>query len=344
MESLRRHLEDLINGTPHAGTLSCDGAGQLTRGTAVTCYWTADLSPESPLADASGFVKDSGPVYVAVLDDDGRYTFSARISGDPEAAPADEAGHRDDCRALAGQRQGEDPWLEGWGGLDYPTLLHQWMTWGMPAAMDQDGDGRPCEEEYAPDVIERTLASPLIATAADVEQTLSRDDVRHHVEAVVSGVYFPVRFPRGEPLASPDGDAPSYACGGSAVVSGAETLYCSRSGQGDYWLHAHNGVLVSILGSEGRYTFGFSSHARVAASVDDYPAGSTCEQLREAPPGWAGMSRGCCLDYRAALYAWLTWGSPSELDPDGDGRPCETVYPPQVVSDVLDWTLTAGVR
>jgi hypothetical protein len=33
------------------------------------------------------------------------------------------------------------------------------------------------------------------------------------------------------------------------------------------------------------------------------------------------------LSYGLAVYYWLTEGRPARMDADGNGRPCETVYP-----------------
>lgn len=36
-------------------------------------------------------------------------------------------------------------------------------------------------------------------------------------------------------------------------------------------------------------------------------------------------------DYRAAVTYWRAQGQPARMDVDGNGRPCETVYPPSAV-------------
>lgn len=54
--------------------------------------------------------------------------------------------------------------------------------------------------------------------------------------------------------------------------------------------------------------------------------------VRTEPPGLtcnAIASRG--YDYTAAVAYWQSQGQPPRMDVDGNGRPCETVYPPAAV-------------
>ena len=80
VEGLEEHLGGLIASTTDPtewqagrrppGVLSCEGSGRITEGMAVRCDWRSQ-DPEA----------SSGPVFVAVLDDTGRYTFSSRLGG-----------------------------------------------------------------------------------------------------------------------------------------------------------------------------------------------------------------------------------------------------------------------
>jgi hypothetical protein len=119
VEALEGHLEGLIASTAlfdvvedrwvarPAGTLSCEGSGPLSGGTALRCDWR----PEDPGAS-------SGPVFAAVLDDTGRDTFSARLGGFMAqiAIPADFPAGTLSCATLKQTRRGWSGtgWSAGW--------------------------------------------------------------------------------------------------------------------------------------------------------------------------------------------------------------------------------------
>ncbi|MDQ6696173.1 MAG: hypothetical protein M3Z46_01780 [Actinomycetota bacterium] len=54
--------------------------------------------------------------------------------------------------------------------------------------------------------------------------------------------------------------------------------------------------------------------------------------VRTEPPGLlCAMIASRGYDYAAAVLYWQSQGQPPRMDVDGNGRPCETVYPPAAV-------------
>ena len=74
----------------------------------------------------------------------------------------------------------------------------------------------------------------------------------------------------------------------------------------------------------------------------DYPPDATCKQLTKDPyadkkEGYPHWDEG--LNYGNAVYYWRMTGSPGRMDPDGNGKPCERVYPKPEVSRYFHSTL-----
>lgn len=334
VEMVQEHLQGLITGARYAGTLSCDGSGPITAGTALTCRW------ESADVDRPG-----APVFVAVLDDTGRYTFSSRIGGPVlpgVAVPSDFPVGTSSCAVL--KATPSKPVRDGVDfGMDYPTVLHYWMSLGSPASMDDDGDGLPCETVYPADVVTRVAGSPLVPGGAADGGPVTRDQVRAHAEAVLAGLHVP------GPLLDDDtsvhwGQATvtqPITCGGDETVATGSTLYCLDD-QSDLGPQQSGGVLISVLDDTGRYTYAHGLCCGAGPSMSDYPAGSSCRQLSQPPaaipwPPTGEWAHG--LDYRTLVFAWMLQGRPESWDADGDGRPCESAYPAEAVDDVFTSTL-----
>jgi hypothetical protein len=71
-----------------------------------------------------------------------------------------------------------------------------------------------------------------------------------------------------------------------------------------------------------------------------YPASVVAAYFRATPPPHDGLTAGLlCRDLRdrgygfaTALAYWLSEGTPSRMDKDGNGVPCETVYPASIIA------------
>lgn len=339
VEALEGHLEGLIASTAvfdvvedgwvarPAGTLSCAGSGPISGGTALRCDWR----PEDPGAS-------SRPVFVAVLDDTGRYTFSARLGGFMAqiAVPADFPASTISCATL---RQ-TPPRVERDGvvfGLDYATVLHYWMSLGSPDSMDDDRDGLPCETVYPPDVVARVASSPLVAGVTTAHGPVTREQVRAHAEAVLAGLTMPGPLFEDE---APDWGQASVTqpttCSGQAAATTGATQYCA-DWQSEYGPHQSGGVLISVLDDTGRYTYAHGPCCGMGPSLGAYPPDSTCQQLTQPPTDPSDWLHG--LDYPTVVFSWMLQGRPTGWDDNGDGRPCDQAYPAEAVDGVFTSTL-----
>ena len=72
-------------------------------------------------------------------------------------------------------------------GMDYPTVLHYWMSQGSPDSLDDDRNGLPCETVYPADVVARVSGSPLVVGGGTGGGPVTREQVRAHAEAVRLG-------------------------------------------------------------------------------------------------------------------------------------------------------------
>jgi hypothetical protein len=88
-------------------------------------------------------------------------------------------------------------------------------------------------------------------------------------------------------------------------------------------------IYVSIL-TGGQYTVSLGFCCAGGANPGDYPKGLMCRDLVEPPslfPPDHYLPEYNSLGYGLAVYYWFTEGRPDRMDADGNGRPCETVYP-----------------
>ena len=88
-------------------------------------------------------------------------------------------------------------------------------------------------------------------------------------------------------------------------------------------------IYVSVL-TGGRYTWIVGECCAGGALPDDYPAGLMCRDLVLPPstlPADHYLPESNSLVYAEAVFYWLSEGRPDRMDADGNGRPCETVYP-----------------
>lgn len=329
VEALTAHLDGVINSTYEAGRLTCSGSGPIAQGSAVTCDWSADVAEDLDGYRSGG----SGPVFVAVLDDSGRYTFSSRLAGAYDAAvPADYPAGTISCRTLqaapqaAAGGQGSPSW-----GLDYATVMHYWMSLGSPGSMDDDGNGLPCETVYAADVVQRVSSSPLTITPGS--GAVTREQVRAHAEAVTSGVY------DSSWLEASDSGYERYVtdndCGGGQAVAAGDTMICANW-RTEWGMRQSGGVFISVLDDTGRYTFGYGPCCGGGPTPVDYPPDATCAQVSVPPPD-SVWNRG--LEYRLLMHTWMYRDQDPSMDGDGDGRPCEEVYASAQVDKVVGSTL-----
>lgn len=298
-------LAHILRATQPGAQVECPDAGPLHEGQAVLC-------------SSSGPGRGQTALYVSVLADDGRFVFEEQTPYDPMDYPSQERS----CRVLS-QPPGNTA-SPAEIGLDYTGLLYFWMAAGRPASMDDDGNGVPCETVYPAGIVQRTLASPLRVEPYPVGE-VSLDQVRAYAEAVINadpGYWtqgtLVCQTPQDTSLAQP-------ATRGSTLLCHRETDRVRQEGA----------VGLTILDGTGRFAITLFECCRAGPWPDDYPADTTCTVLH-APPD-DSMEFG--FNYSQVLYWWALHGMPASFDDDGDGRPCEDVYPEAAVDAVLDNTL-----
>lgn len=325
---LRKHLAGILRSTPFGsnvnrqGRLVCDGSGPIGEGTALRCEWHG-VYPGS--GGAEHMYQD--PVFVAVLDDSGRYTFQMR-GVDPSLYPKDTT----DCRTLM---SGPVDAYPGGAGMGYPTLLYYWMASGSPATMDDDGNGLPCETVYPAAEVARVSSSPLVpGNNPGVDHTI--EDVRQHLEAVFTGLSGPApRLPglQGLRLRSANNPDGSDADAGSPAVTGTaiEAVWPLENGL----------VQITVVDDEARYAYSHTRCCGWGPNVTDYSDDASCKQLSErlsdVPDHASGWTDG--LTYPFVVYYWMSHGNPDRLDKDGNGKPCEAQYPAAEVKRYFGSTL-----
>lgn len=95
---------------------------------------------------------------------------------------------------------------------------------------------------------------------------------------------------------------------------------------------------VSML-DEGRFAWAPGECCDAAPWPDAYPSGLLCHELTERPPGIRPghyLPESDHLSYGLAVFYWLTENRPDRMDDDLNGRPCESVYPPDEVAAFWD--------
>ena len=80
-----------------------------------------------------------------------RQTPTASPEPDPPDSTCDDLSHA--TRGEEGQYGREE--------IRYGQLLYRWMTLGRPSDWDSDGDGRPCEDHWPADEVDRVMNSTL---------------------------------------------------------------------------------------------------------------------------------------------------------------------------------------
>lgn len=315
---LEAHLGGVLNAW---GAVECDGSGQIGEGVALTCRAAVG---ERPGVQQSTYL-------VAVLDEDGRYTFTD--VGWPHADAADYPARTISCRTLLEPPSSSEKPL----GLDYTAVMHYWMAMGSPDSMDDDRNGLPCETVYPPATVARVAASPLKPLVEADSRVVTLDDVRAHAEVVASTTGQWVQGSLGEAVTyrGLTEQYPEVRCaGGSAPVKRGDTLDCvyDMDFDAEGLMQASPLVRISVVDEDGSYLLAFGGCCG-EPNLEDYPASSSCADYAQAPPTWS--SDGYGMDYSSLVFQWMSEGMPGSWDQDGDGWPCEDFWTPIEISRAL---------
>ncbi len=220
----------------------------------------------------------------------------------------------------------------GSGGLSYPEVVHYFLDNGRPAAMDPDGDGRPCTSEFAAAEIQAFYdsARPVQGTATSWQvtaPTVTTFDIRTAIAAP------------GLPSGATQVDC---ALVGPVTVSSTFTCAPRLNRMADL-------QQVIVTDTDGSYLLVPPPSPGQPAATAAYRPGLSCDELiapvDEGTFTDAGLtfeeylksfpdSAAKGLDYLGAVSYFHITGAPAELDPDGNGWPCEQAYTAQEIAAV----------
>jgi hypothetical protein len=137
-------------------------------------------------------------------------------------------------------------------------------------------------------------------------------------------------------ISSADPPNPGRAtCEASGTLTDWQPITCSFEADEP---QEYGPIYVSIL-SGGRFAWSRGECCGGGALPEDYPPGLMCRDLVQPsstlPPDRYRPGSDS-LSYGLAVFYWLTEGRPERMDADGNGRPCETVYPADEVQAFWD--------
>lgn len=99
---------------------------------------------------------------------------------------------------------------------------------------------------------------------------------------------------------------------------------------------AEFGPIYLVMLDNRRYAWAVGECCAGSPDVEYYPSGLLCRDLLEPPPGFEADQWQPDLDYLTyglAVWYWVAEGRPDRMDADGNGIPCETVYPKEDVEE-----------
>lgn len=211
------------------------------------------------------------------------------------------------------------------GGLSYAEVLAYWYDQGRPAALDPDGDGRPCTELFNPAEVAEVFDAAVPVAAARVPVTptvgpISTFDIRTDIAA------------RGLPAGATQVDC---SLAGPVAVGSVFTCAPRLNQEPDT-------STVVVVAADGSYLQGPGTEPVPTGPPPSlYRAGLTCAQIQ------APVTRDTAADldipladyletfptlgqhgldyFNAVVYHHLN-GQPQQLDPEETGWPCQDTY------------------
>ncbi|MGB7981553.1 MAG: hypothetical protein WCF36_12255 [Candidatus Nanopelagicales bacterium] len=221
------------------------------------------------------------------------------------------------------------------GGLSYPEVVYYFLDNGRPAAMDPDGDGRPCTSEFPAAQIQAFYdsARPVQGTAA-AGQVTSPTVTTFDIRTAIARAGLPDNAIQVDcALVGPVSVGSTFTCAPRLNQMADLRPVIVTDTDGSYLLtppasQARDSATASAMA----YRPGLSCE-QLAAPVNESTfadAGPSFEEYLQAFPG-AGQTG---LDYLGAVLYFHLNGSPTELDPNGHGWPCEQNFPAEEISEV----------
>ncbi len=226
------------------------------------------------------------------------------------------------------------------GGLSYAEVVAYWFDQGQPAAMDPDGDGRPCAEVFTATEISDVFEQSVVVQGQS----------RSYMPTVGPVTTFDIRTDiaaRGLPVHE-GRTATQVDCSLVGPVGVGSVITCAPRMNME-----PDNSLVLVVGSDGGYLQGPTAEEQRTDPTSSTPwlyrAGLGCADLRapvtETTAADLGLPlaeiledfpayRDLGLDYFWAVAYFHLHGHTTVLDPGGSGWPCEGEYPQAEVDQV----------
>ena len=210
-------------------------------------------------------------------------------------------------------------------GYSYADAVAYWTREGQPDRMDADGNGIPCETVYEPAAVLAFWGDPLPTTTTTPPLTLESLEVRLTQEwptAAAGSSWGPV----------------TWACEtvtGGPLLTGSvvKCLPADVPAEGQ-----HPIITVLILDEVG--TFAVSQSGIVYPMLDPETVVSTlgpgrlCREIADEGSELSVQLPEPGVKYFGTLLYWFMEGRPTRMDADGNGVPCDTLFPEAVVDAV----------
>ena len=212
-------------------------------------------------------------------------------------------------------------------GYSYAEAVAYWTREGQPDRMDADLNGIPCETVYESVAVVAFWGDPLPTTTTTPPLSLESLEAQLNLEWPTS-------------TAGSSWGSVSWACG--TAISGplltGSVMKClpvdiPTEGQ-------HPIITVLILDDAG--TFAVAQSGIVNPILDPETIvptvgpGQLCGEIADEGSELTVLLPDDETRYFGALLYWFMEGRPSRMDADGDGVPCETLFPEEIVDAV--WT------
>ncbi len=280
---------------------------------------------------------DVGNWYLIALDDRGTTTWWGIGTGGadlPYARPGllcrEYLATGDFVRAMEFMG-GSAPWNDD--VLAYQWALAYWFLEGAPGRMDVDGDGLPCELLFDPAVVAEVWGTSLVSRPAapagvTLQDVLDRYENRalqnEHITSYTIGPCGGTRSFLSDFASDPlDPTAP--------VGRGDVALCLVRMEP----VGEPGDILIVVLDGAGA-TSSFQASSGEWSEPFTAEPGLTCEQFFDDQNvmGWERDPMFQHAAYTLVLAYWFVQDEPANMDADGNGVPCERLFPADVVSSV----------
>ena len=231
--------------------------------------------------------------------------------------------------------------LHEFGYAGYGHAVAYWLREGRPPRLDPDGNGRVCDDVWAAEKVAWFFESPLV----EFDPGLACRDIAARRLGYDVAVSYWMKVGAPDRM---DADRDGIPCGtvyapaeieafvsaAAAYEPGLSCLAVASSGATwresvAYWLieGAPDRMVPDGDGIPCREQFpdwwATELAERARAAEVPFASGLLCRDL---------VGR---VDYERAVKYWLQEGSPPRMDADGNGVPCETVYPEHLIADWL---------